>query len=205
MLAAVLDVHVVGDTAAYVAAAAALVGVVVGGLLNAGVTVLLRRSDDKRNARVAALLVTEDLMISMPPMLQLKEEQTWRPIKVARNFASRGSWEEHRGTLAHSISTPAYISLSGAFEGLAHAADGAAERADDAPLTDAEGWPLASTFLAMNRGMSYLTLLVDVPPRWRPVRRLVFKRAQQAHADDLLEKDVPYQEFMKRHGRAAGS
>lgn len=201
MFATALDVHLTGDTATYVAAAAALVGVVIGGLLNAGVTVRLRRSNDKRNARVAALLVTEDLMISMPPMLQLKEEQTWRPIRAARHFASRGSWEEHRGTLAHSISTPAFISLSGAFEGLAHAAGAAAEHADGAPLTDAEGWSLASTFIAMNRGMSYLTLLVDAPPRWRPVRRFVFKRAQQSHVDELLAKDVPYQEFMRKHGR----
>jgi hypothetical protein len=196
-----LDVHLVGDTGAYVAAAAALVGVVVGGLLNAGVTVLLRRSDDRRNARVAALLVTEDLMTSYPPMLKLKEDRTWAPIKAGRNFAKRGAWEEHRRALAHSLSTPAYISLSAAFEGLAHAVDGAAERADDTPLTDAEGWPLASTFLAMNRGMSYLTLLVDLPPRWRPVRRLVFKRAQQDHVEKLLAEDVPYQEFMRRHGR----
>jgi len=123
MLAA-LDVYLVGDTGAYVAAAAALVGVVVGGLLNAGVTVLLRRSDDRRNARVAALLVTEDLMTSYPPMLKLKEDRTWAPIKAGRNFAKRGAWEEHRGALAHSLSTPAYISLSAAFEGLAHAVDG---------------------------------------------------------------------------------
>jgi len=53
----------------------------------------------------------------------------------------------------------------------------------------------------MNRGMSYLTLLVDLPPRWRPVRRLVFKRAQQDHVEKLLAEDVPYQEFMRRHGR----
>jgi|GEM_PF-2810758 hypothetical protein len=205
MIANALNVHLTGDTATYVAAAAALLGVVVGGLLNAGVTVLLRRSEDKRNARVAALLVTEDLMISMLPMLKLKEEQTWAPIRAARNFGSRASWEEHRGTLAHSLSTPAFISLSAAFEGLNHAAGAAAERADDARLTDAEGWSLASTFLAMNRGMSYLTLLVDAPPRWRPIRRLVFKRAQQAHADGLLAKDVPYQEFMRRHGRENGS
>jgi hypothetical protein len=101
-------------------------------------------------------------------MLKLKEEQTWAPIRTARNLGSRASWEKHRGTLAHSLSTPAFISLSAAFEGLTHAAGAAAERPDDARLTDAEGWSLASTFLAMNRGMSYLTLLVDVPPRWRP-------------------------------------
>jgi len=200
MLAAALDVHLTGDTATYVAAAAALVGVVIGGLLNAGVTVILRRSDDKRNARVAALLVTEDLMISMPPMLKLKDEQTWTPIRAARNFATRDSWEEHRATLAHSVSMDGYVSLSAAFEGLAHAASGATERGDGTPLTDAEGWSLASTFLAMNRGMSYLTLLVGLPPRWRPVRRFLFKRTQQAHADKLLAEDVPYQEFMRRHG-----
>jgi hypothetical protein len=204
MLAAALDVHLVGDTATYVAAAAALVGVVIGGLLNAGITILLRRSDDRRDARVAALLVTEDLMISMPPMLKLKEEQTWTPIRAARNFAARESWEEHRATLTHSLSTAAYISLSAAFEGLTHAAGAAAERGGT-PLTDAEGWSLASTFLAMNRGMSYLTLLVDMPPRWRPIRRFLFKRSQQAHADELLAKDVPYQEFMRRHGRTRGS
>jgi hypothetical protein len=57
----------------------------------------------------------------------------------------------------------------------------------------------------MTRGMSYLTLLVDLPPRWRPRRRGTFKREQQVHVAKLLAKDVPYQEFMRRHRRAEGA
>jgi hypothetical protein len=172
----------------------ALIGVVVGGLLNAGITIVLRRSDDKRSARVAAMLVTEDLMISMPAMLLLKDNQTWRPIRRARNFASRGAWEEQRSILAHVLSVDGFISLSAAFEGLANASGVAAEHADEDPLTDEEGWALASTFLAMNRGLSHLTLLVHMPSRLRQIKRHRFRREQQEHVNQLLGKDKPYQD-----------
>jgi hypothetical protein len=183
----------------------ALIGVVVGGLLNAGITTLLRRGDDKRNARVAALLVTEDLMISMPAMLLLKDDQTWGPIRRARNFATRGAWEEQRSTLAHVLSVDGFISLSAAFEGLANASGAASEHANADKLTDEEGWSLGSTFLAMNRGMSYLTLLVHMPSRLRPSARRRFRREQQEHVDRLLGQDKPYQAFMAKHRRRTGS
>jgi hypothetical protein len=54
IVATPLDVHLVGDTTAYVAAIAALVGVVIGGLLNGFVTWVLDRVTRRGDARVAA-------------------------------------------------------------------------------------------------------------------------------------------------------
>jgi len=182
----------------------ALIGVVLGGTLNAGITILLRRRDDKRSARVAAMLVTEAIMISMPAMLMLKDDQTWGTIRRARNFASRRAWEEQRSTLAHVLSVDGFISLSAAFEGLANAAGAAAEHVDGDPLTDKEGLSLASTFLAMNRGLSFLTILVHMPSWFRPIKRRRFRREQQEDVDRLLAEDKPYQDFMAKHGRGEG-
>ena len=71
----------------------ALGGVVIGGLLNGFVSWLLGRSTLRADARVAALLVIEELMQSMPAMLQLGKLHTWGALNLAHDFGKREAWE----------------------------------------------------------------------------------------------------------------
>lgn len=74
----------------------ALGGVVIGGVLNGCVSWVLGRSTLRANARVAALLVIEELMQSMPAMLKLGEQQTWGALNLAHDFGKCEAWKQNR-------------------------------------------------------------------------------------------------------------
>lgn len=178
----------------------ALAGVLIGGLLNGWVAWLLHHLNVRADARVAALLVSEELMGSMPPLLTLKEQQVWGTLRNARGFGRRTAWDQARSTLGHSLSADGYMTLAVAYNGLAAAAERAAEESPDARLTDDQGWSVASTFLALNRSLSYLGLIVHMPSRWHLFRRRKARRNHAAYMETNLKQDPKYQDFMARYG-----
>lgn len=179
----------------------ALGGVVIGGLLNGLVSWVLNRSTLRANARVAALLVTEELMQSTPALLQLGKQHTWGALNLAHDFGKREAWQQNRATLGHALHPDGYMALAAAYSGLAGAADRASREAPDVKVSDDVGMSIATTYLTLNRGLSYLALLVQQPSRMKPRARQKFKRDTQAHIDDLLRRDTKYQGFMAEHGR----
>lgn len=176
----------------------ALGGVVIGGLLNGFVSWLLGRSTLRANARVAALLVTEELMQSMPAMLQLGKQHTWGALNLAHDFGKREAWEQNRATLGHALHPDGYMTLAAAYSGLAGAAERAAREPSTGNPSEEEGMSIATTYLTMNRGLSYLGLLVHQLSRFKPCARRKFRRDSQAHIDDLLRRDA----LSGLHGRA---
>jgi hypothetical protein len=90
----------------------ALGGVVIGGVLNGCVSWALGRSTLRANARVAALLVIEELMQSMPAMLKLGEQQTWGSLNLAHDFGKREAWEQNRAVLGHALPPEDYMTLA---------------------------------------------------------------------------------------------
>jgi hypothetical protein len=138
----------------------ALGGVVIGGLLNGFVSWLLGRSTLRADARVAALLVIEELMQSMPAMLQLGKLHTWGALNLAHDFGKREAWEQNRATLGHALHPDGYMTLAAAYSGLAGAAERAAREPSTGKPSEEEGMSVATTYLTMNRGLSYLGVLV---------------------------------------------
>jgi hypothetical protein len=178
----------------------ALAGVIIGGLLNGGVSWVLARGATRADARVAALLVSEELMASMPPLLLLKEQQVWGTLSQAHDFGERKTWEQSRSTLGHALGTDGYLTIAVAYNGLSAAAAHARGASPEAKLSDEQGWAIASTFLALNRALSYLGLIVHAPSRWKPIAHKKFRRTHRIFVEDNLKQDPKYQEFMARHG-----
>lgn len=179
----------------------ALGGVIVGGVLNGLVSWFLARNAARSNARVAALLVNEELMQSIPALLGLREHKNWGWLSVAHNFGRRDVWDENRAILGHALAPDAYMAIAAGYTGLASAAETAARQDFSDPISDAQGQSLATTYLTINRGLSYLGLLLHQPSRWHPLARRAFNRRTQSHIDGLLEKDRKFQDFMAEHGR----
>lgn len=178
----------------------ALAGVLIGGLLNGWVSWLLHSLGVRADARVAALLVSEELTASMPPLLTLKEHRVWGALRDAHDFGGRESWEQVRSTLGHSLSADGYMTIAVAYNGLSAAVERAAGEESGARLTDDQGWAIASTFLALNRSLSYLGLIVHMPSRWHPIRRRKARQGHGAYIEANLKKDPKYQDFMARYG-----
>ena len=152
----------------------ALGGVIVGGVLNGLVSWALARNAARSNARVAALLVYEELLQSMPALLGLRKEKTWGWLKAAHDFGRRDVWEENRAILGHALDPDAYMALAAGYSGLASAAEMAARSDHAEPISDPEGESLATTYLTINRGLSYLGLLLHRPNWWHPLSRRAF-------------------------------
>jgi hypothetical protein len=195
-----LDVHLVGDATSYVVAASALLGVIVGGVLNGLVSSLLDRRIRRVSARVAALLVCEELLASSGALIELGQKPTWMTIRRARDFGKRQAWEQNRATLGYALVPDAYMTLAVAYRGLTHAAGRAAEDPADVEPSEQEGRAVAGTYLALNRGLAYLSLLLHMPPALRPLARRKLKRDVKAQVEHLLLQDANYQEFMAKYG-----
>jgi len=75
-----------------------LIGVVVGGLISGGLSLILERRKERVAARVAARLVREDLLPVSLGMEDVFSGRTWsqRPDRRSRER----SWAEHRSRLA---------------------------------------------------------------------------------------------------------
>jgi hypothetical protein len=200
MLGSVLQVHVSGGEPAYITAIVGLAGVAVGAFLNGFVTWWLAASKGRGEARVAALHISGELMASMPTLLQIKDIHEWRALQGSPSFGVDTSWKENRTTLGLVISKDAYLTLSVTYEGLAHAVNAAIMRSPKDPITDEDGYALAATYLALCRSLAYLGLILHIPSRLRPIKRLRFRRKTASEVASLLSKDVNYQRFMQEYG-----
>jgi hypothetical protein len=181
----------------------ALGGVIIGGVLNGLVAWALARNTSRSNARVAALLVNEELMQSVPALLGLREHKNWGWLSAAHEFGRREVWDENRSILGHALDPDAYMGIAAAYAGLASARETAAREEFSAAISDAQGESLATTYLTINRGFSYLGALLHRPSWWHPRARRAFDRKNQEHVAKLFEKDRKYQDFMAKHGRSS--
>jgi len=179
----------------------ALAGVIVGGLLNGLVSWLLARNATRSNARVAALLVNEELLQSVAALVGLREHKNWGWLSAAHNFGRRDVWDENRAILGHALNPTAYMAIAAGYSGLTSAAETAERQDFSDPISDAQRHSLASTYLTINQGVSYLGLLLHRPSWWHPLARRKFNRKTQSHIDGLLEKDRKHQNFMAEHCR----
>jgi hypothetical protein len=179
----------------------ALAGVIVGGVLNGLVAWVLARHTARSNARVAALLVYEELLPSVAALIGIRERKAWGWLKVAQDFGCREVWLENRAILGHALDSNSYMTLAAAYTGLASARDTASHSDPEKAISEVEGETLGTTFLTINRGLSYLGLLLHRPSWWHPLARRGFNRKTQEHIDGLLEKDKKYRSFMAEHGR----
>jgi len=177
----------------------ALGGVLIGGLLNGGVSWLLARSTMRSNARVCALLLTEDLLKSFAALI-LDESPTWGPIRQAADFGTRDSWDENRAALGHALSPDAYMDLATAYRGIGFASSRARAESDDAPLTEADKEAVRSTVLALLRGLEYLRNLTYRPPPWKLRTRRKFDKNRDDRIKELLGADTRLRAFMAKYG-----
>jgi hypothetical protein len=181
----------------------ALGGVLIGGLLNGGVSWLLARSTMRANARVcAALLLTEELLKSLAVLITLDRSPTWGPMRQAADFGTRDAWDENRATLGHALSPDGYMTLATAYRGISFASSRARAESDDAPLTEADKQGVNSTFLAVNRGLTCLGNLIHRPPSWNPSARRKFDKNSDEHIKKLLDADPMAQTFVAKYGKS---
>src|SRR4051812_27591714 len=81
----------------------ALVGVVIEGTLNGAVAWLLGRLRLREDAKVAALLVVEELLRSSVHLLALPETKKWAGLREA-GFGAAAHWHAHRVVLGRVLS-----------------------------------------------------------------------------------------------------
>src|SRR5438128_6221351 len=116
-----------------------LAGVLIGGFLNGWVSWLLARLDARSNARVAALLVSDELKASMAPLMLLKERPVWGTLSLRPDLGKRKTWEQNRSTLGHvvlrSVGAEGYLAVAAAYEGLLTLTDRVPGESRDADLT----------------------------------------------------------------------
>jgi len=79
----------------------ALVGVVVGGTLTSGTTMWIEHMRERRDARVAARLVFEELLTSVTVLRHVLNSQAARALSTGLPMEV---WHEHRAVLARTLS-----------------------------------------------------------------------------------------------------
>lgn len=179
----------------------ALAGVIVGGVLNGLVAWVLARHTARSNARAAVLLVNEELLQSLAALIGLREHKNWGWLSSAHDFGRRDVWDENRAILGHALNPTAYMAIAAGYSGLKSAAETGERQAFSDPISDAQGESLATTYLSICQGLSYLGLLLHRPSWWHPLARRKFNRKTQSHINGLLEKDKKRQDFMAEQGR----
>jgi hypothetical protein len=112
----------------------ALGGVVICGLLNGFVSWLLARVTMRSSARVAALLVSEELMQSWATAAEIDKQRTWGAVLRGHEFGKRTAWDENRATLGHALTSDGYMSIAAAYSGLAQAVVRAGIEDRDTPI-----------------------------------------------------------------------
>jgi hypothetical protein len=187
------------DHTAVTTGAFTLGGVVVGGLLNGVVAALLDERRTHADARVAALLVREELTGSEAGMLALGEQKKWGAVKSRATFGRREAWEQNRAVLARVLPTNGYPVVAAAYivlEGLSGIAD-AASSSD--PVADADPRLLTSS-VALAGAVIYVDHFIDKPRWWRPRKRRKRDKQIREQVARLRAKDTGFQEFKKQYG-----
>jgi hypothetical protein len=126
---------------------------------------------------------------------------TWAALKEVRDFGRREAWEEQRVALGRAMHADVYMTLAAAYRGLADAKARAAEVAGDAVPSDEEGFAVGSTYLTTNQSFFYLSLLLHMPPIWKPRARRALRREVSAQVANLRGQDRNYRAFRVKYGR----
>ena len=90
----------------------ALIGVVTGGLLNAGVTYLFDRRGSQRAAKTASRLVYQELMVNGAAIEVAASHREWEPLIEHLDL---GDWEANRQVLAASLTDEEWTHLVRAY------------------------------------------------------------------------------------------
>lgn len=173
----------------------------IGGLLNGFVSWLTGRNTMRANGRVAALLVSEELLQSFAGFARIDSERTWDSLREAHAFGRRASWDESRKALGYALTPDGYMALAAAYSGLAQAAETANDLPQGSPVTQQQNQALRTTTLALNRGMTYLGTLLHRPPVWKPWARRAFDRKTEQGIAKLWSADTNVQAFLAKWGK----
>jgi hypothetical protein len=165
----------------------ALAGVVIGGTLNGVVSWALSRHGEWVTGRVAALLVIEELTLSVNPVAWAVHSRDWDFLRRASAFARRTDWDQNRATIGRVLSPHGFTTIASAHRQLT-----ALEpfRDQSRPLmTDAEYVQLRTIEMVSLRAMAHLRTLIYRPPIWTLRARRRFDREHQAEIDGLIDQD----------------
>jgi hypothetical protein len=81
--------------------------------------------------------------------------------------------DEYRSALGHVVlryvGAEGYLAVANAYEALQTLTDRVRGESREADLTAEQRWAAGRTFLTLCRAISYLGLLIDLPPVWNPV------------------------------------
>jgi len=88
-----------------------LIGVLIGGLLNGGVTYLTERRRQAGDAKVAARLVADELEVNEVALGSCEKQKSLSIM----SRASVSEWRKHRGTLAAALTDDEWRSLRSVF------------------------------------------------------------------------------------------
>lgn len=131
-----------------------LIGVVVGGLISGGISLILERRKEHVTARVAARLVREDLLPVSLGIEDVFNGRVWsqRPDRRSRER----SWAEHRSRLATVMEYSDYASVVQAQIAADRFDAWFASRADRSDLKEADRNQLRSWNAEVGEGLSRL-------------------------------------------------
>ena len=136
-----------------------LIGVVVGGLISGGLSLILEWRKERVAARVAARLVREDLL---PVSLGMEDVFSGRPWLQDPDQRSREqSWVEHRSRLATVMKYEDYAAVVQAQIAAGRFSAWIANRADRSKLDESERNQLRSWNAEVGKGLSRLLELAE--------------------------------------------
>jgi hypothetical protein len=128
-------------------------------------------------------------------------------LSLRSDLGKRETWDENRSALGHvvlrSVGAEGYLAVAAAYEGLLTLTDRVPGESRDADLTPDQRWAVGRTFLALCRAISYLGLIIDLPPVWNLVSRRRLKRNHRASVEKLTEQVLAqphHRDFMAQFG-----
>lgn len=164
-----MDVHVTNGSGATTTAIVALVGVVIGALLNGGGQALLERSRARRQVRAAGHLVEVELMQKLGAVTFLQMEKRWFAPEQVPGLEGEGAWLEARGALAHTESA-IWLTVSRVYIHLEDLRRRAAAK-NSAPLNDRDVAVLESAAKAITEAFAYIKEFT-ARPSWYQLKAL---------------------------------
>ncbi len=161
-----VDVHVTNGSGATTTAIVALVGVVIGALLNGGGQALLERSRARRQVRAAAHLVEVELIQKLGAVTFLQMQRRWFAPEQVPGLEGEGAWLEARGALAHT-DTGIWLTVSRVYVHLEDIRRRAAAKSSTA-LSDKDITSVDSAAKAISEAFAYIQEFTARPPWYHP-------------------------------------
>ena len=133
-----------------------LIGVMIGGLLNGGVTYLTSRSQTGREAKIGARLVHSEIKLNQIATQLAIDGKSWLPMRVGVNV---DAWLEYRASLAAALSDDAWAAVD-TYYGQALTIAAMKEISDEAPEASEDQLP--SFHRMLDRGTTAVTVILDL-------------------------------------------